>query len=255
MLEDRDLYQAFYTEHLWGLLPEVYRASDSDDPDKKGPLRELVERLGLQIAVVRRSIDRTAEDASIESSDDWLISYIGDLLATNLVAGLDARAQRLDVAKTIYYRRRKGTVAILEEIAADVTGWNARIVEFFRRLARSRHGFDPEIGIDFDQALIAGLRGALSGTPAGGFADLRHAGVAAKAHTPPTSGRAERRQVGTTSPSWVCFYGACAAFVTRCPRPSKTQSVQDSSRSILPAVRSRCSPPTFGIRRNMATPG
>ena len=38
------------------------------------------------------------------------IPYIGDLLATRLVSCLDARAQRLDVAKTIYYRRRAGTL-------------------------------------------------------------------------------------------------------------------------------------------------
>jgi len=183
VFEDRDRYEAFYTEHLWLLLPEVYRAQDADDPAKKGPLRELVERLGAQAAVVRRSIDRAVEDQSIESCDDWLIPYIGDLLATNIVSGLDARAQRLDVAKTIYYRRRKGTVAVLEEIAADITGWNARVVEFFRRLARTRHGFDPEIGLDRGQAVIEGLRGALSGTPAGGFADLRHAGAAQQTAT------------------------------------------------------------------------
>ncbi len=183
MSEDRDRYQAFYTEHLWMLLPEIYRASDSEDPEKKGPLRELVERIGTQAAVLRRSIDRAWEDQSIETCDDWLIPYIGELLATNLVAGLDARAQRLDVANTIYYRRRKGTVAILEEIAADITGWNARIVEFFRRLARTRHSFDPEIGLDLAQGVIEGLRGTLSGTPAGGFADLRHAGAAQKTMT------------------------------------------------------------------------
>jgi hypothetical protein len=183
VFEDRDLYQSFYTDYLWRLLPEVYRASDSDDPAKSGPLRELVERLGAQISVVRRSIDRTMEDQSIESCDDWVIPYIGDLLATNIVAGLDARAQRLDVAKTIYYRRRKGTVAILEEIAADITGWNARVVEFFRHLARTRHNFDPEIGLDVPRGVIEGLRGTLSGTSAGGFADLRHAGAAQKTNT------------------------------------------------------------------------
>lgn len=183
MFDDRDRYTAFYTEHLWMRLPEIYRTSDSDDPDKKGPLRELIERLGAQAAVVRRAIDRTREDQSIETCDDWLIPYLGDLLATNLVAGLDARAQRLDVAKTIYYRRRKGTVALLEELTANVTNWNARVVEFFRRLSRTRHQFDPAIGLDRDAAVIDGLRGTLSGTPAGGVADLRHAGAAAKTRT------------------------------------------------------------------------
>jgi hypothetical protein len=183
VFDDRDRYTSYYTEHLWMLLPEVYRSSDSDDAATKGPLRELVERLGAQAAVLRRSIDRSLEDQFIESCDDWLIPYIGDLLATNIVAGLDARAQRLDVAHTIYYRRRKGTAAILEEIAANITNWNARVVEFFRRLARTRHSFDPAIGLDRAQAVIDGLRGTLSGTPAGGFADLRHAGAAQKANT------------------------------------------------------------------------
>jgi hypothetical protein len=41
---------------------------------------------------------------------------------------------RADVAKTIYYRRRKGTLPMLEELARDVTGWAAHAVEFFRLL-------------------------------------------------------------------------------------------------------------------------
>ena len=40
-------------------------------------------RVGAQAAVVRRSIDRLWEDQSIESCEDWVVDYIGDLLATN----------------------------------------------------------------------------------------------------------------------------------------------------------------------------
>ena len=121
------------------------RAQDTNQFNANGPLRELVNRIGAQGAILRRSIDRLWEDQSIETCDDWVIPYIGDLLATNLVASLDARGQRLDVAKTIYYRRRKGTVSILEEIA-NITGWDAKVVEFFRRLGRTRHGLDPPLG-------------------------------------------------------------------------------------------------------------
>ena len=62
-------------------------------------------------AALRRSIDRLWEDQSIETCDDWVIPYIAELLDTRLVQGLDTRGQRLDVANTIYYRRRKGTLA------------------------------------------------------------------------------------------------------------------------------------------------
>src|SRR5688572_23825638 len=104
MAADPDRYAAWYSTKLWHLLPELYRAEDSSDFDSKGPLQEVVERIGAQAAIVRRSIDRLWEDQSIETCDDWVIAYIGDLLATNLVPSLDARGQRLDVARTISYR-------------------------------------------------------------------------------------------------------------------------------------------------------
>ena len=181
MANDLDRYEAWYAEKLWGLLPAIYRAEDSADFDRNGPLRELVERVGAQAAVVRRSIDRLWEDQSIETCDDWVIAYLGDLLATNLVASLDARGRRLDVAKTVYYRRRKGTVALLEELATDITGWSARVVEFFHRLARTRHGLDPAIGLPvpiddprFPLQRAEGLIGLRTHTGAGGLADLRN---------------------------------------------------------------------------------
>jgi hypothetical protein len=206
MAEVRDGYDAYYADRLWQLLPGVYRARDSDDPAVTGPLQELIVRIGAQVAVVRRSIDRLWADQSIETSDDWVIPYIGDLLDTNLVNGLDPRAQRLDVAKTIHYRRRKGTLAVLEEIARDVTGWDAHLVEAFRRLSRTRHSLDPPVGTGPLAAALPtpclrtppppgaptplellqheGLIGPLTGTPAGGFADLRSLHGSDRAGTP-----------------------------------------------------------------------
>jgi len=175
-----DLYEAYYSAKLWGLLPAIYRTGDSAQIDQCGPLRELIDRIAAQAALLRRSIDRLWEDQYIETCDDWVIPYIADLLATNLVPSLDARGQRVDVAKTIYYRRRKGTVAILEEIAADITGWEAHVVEFFRRLGRTRHGLDPAIGLPQEQTYpdrlqaSQGLIGSQTHTGIGGLADVRN---------------------------------------------------------------------------------
>jgi hypothetical protein len=181
--EVNDGYDAYYAERLWQSLPAVYRTSDTDSFVTPGPLRELLNRVGAQVAVVRRSIDQLWADQSIETCDDWVIPYVGALLGTNLVTHLDARGQRLDVAKTIYYRRRKGTLQVLEELTLDVTGWTARICEAFRRLARTRHALDPAIGpAPFPPTRPAevagllqaeGLTGLLTGGLAGGFADLR----------------------------------------------------------------------------------
>jgi hypothetical protein len=79
-----------------------------------------------------------------------------------LVSALNPRARRSDVAKTIYYRRRKGTMMVLEQLADDMAGWDARLVEQFRRLARMRHGLDGPA-----------VAGRVTTTPEGGMADLR----------------------------------------------------------------------------------
>ena len=41
---------------------------------------------------------------------------------------------RREVANTIRYRRRKGTLALLELLANDIAGWPARAVEFYKLL-------------------------------------------------------------------------------------------------------------------------
>jgi hypothetical protein len=183
----QDHYEVYYAQKLWNSLPAIYRSLDTDKLDAHGPLGEMIKRIGAQAAILRRSIDRMWEDQSIETCDDWLIPYIGAMVATNLVTNLNARAQRLDVANTIYYRQRKGTLGLLEELSYDITGWNARTIEFFRRLGRTRHGLDPPIGQSLtvgDEVSVLqraeGLVGALTRTPIGGTADLRNVYGASK---------------------------------------------------------------------------
>ena len=106
----------------------------------------------------RPDIRQLWDDLFIETCEPWVIPYIGDLVGTtrcstraasraatpprelfpDLAAPTSGRrspsAPRADVAKTIYYRRRKGTLPMLEELARDVTGWAAHAVEFFELL-------------------------------------------------------------------------------------------------------------------------
>ncbi|WP_426610536.1 hypothetical protein [Bradyrhizobium sp. McL0616] len=185
-----DHYDVYYADKLWTLLPAVYRAEDTTEFGAKGPLRELADRIGGTAAELRRGMDRLWEDQSIETCDDWVIPYIAELVDTRLILGLDARGQRLDVANTIDYRRRKGTLSVLEQIASDISGWDAKAIEFFRRLARTRHGLDPAIGpaatatSDLGQLQRAeGLIGPVTRTPIGGFADLRNVDGARQSRT------------------------------------------------------------------------
>ena len=155
-----DLFERYYSEKLWAWIPAVYRDEDglADNPDV---LRGIVEILARQAATARRSMDRLWEDAFIDYCDDWTISYIGDLLETRLVHELNRRGRRVDVARTIFYRRRKGTMPVLELLTRDIAGWQGTVVESFRRLARTRHGLDPEPML---------LEGPITGTPPGGWA-------------------------------------------------------------------------------------
>jgi hypothetical protein len=85
----QDAYEARYADKLWALLPAVHRAADTETLDGNGPLRELLNRIGASMAIVRRSIDRLWEDQSIETCDSWVIPYLAQLLATNLVPSMD----------------------------------------------------------------------------------------------------------------------------------------------------------------------
>src|SRR5262249_33587460 len=66
-----DGYEEAAAAKLWALLPEVYRNDDSAVLDAPGPLQELLSRIAVQVATVRRSLDRLWDDQSIESCDDW----------------------------------------------------------------------------------------------------------------------------------------------------------------------------------------
>lgn len=159
-----DLFEQYYTEKLWETIPSIYRHEDGI-AEKPGTLRAMVQVLAKQAAILRRSQDALWDDQFIDLCNEWAVPYIGELLATRLLSAKNKRGRRIDVAKTIYYRRRKGTPRILEELIYDISGWDGRMVEQFQKLARARHGLDakPET-----------LAGKFSGTLPGGWADLRN---------------------------------------------------------------------------------
>lgn len=161
-----DKFKQFYAEKMWELIPGVYRHEDGLDTNPNpGVLRAIIEVMAEQAAVLRRSQDRLWEDQFIEWCNDWAVPYIGDLLSTRLLSALNKRGRRIDVAKTIYYRRRKGMPQILEELISDISGWDGKLVEAFKRLVRARHGLDPAPQMFAER---------YTGTLPGGVADLRN---------------------------------------------------------------------------------
>ncbi len=125
-------------ERLYSLLPALHRIRD----DAQGePLRALLAILEHELLAVRDDTQGLYDDWFIETCSEWVVPYIGDLLGVELMRSSEAEgfSRRGYIANTLSYRRRKGTAAVIEQLARDVTGWPARAVEYFERLCTSQH--------------------------------------------------------------------------------------------------------------------
>jgi hypothetical protein len=133
-------------DRLYALLPAIHRMRDAE---QGYPLKALLRIIAEQVNVVEDDIARLYENWFIETADDWAVPYIGDLVGYRPVAeagppsdssggpgcaGGRVLIPRREIANLIAFRRRKGTLALLERLANDVAGWPARAVEFFKLL-------------------------------------------------------------------------------------------------------------------------
>jgi hypothetical protein len=118
---------------IYSLLPAVFRTRDAL---QGGPLQALFEVLESQYGIVKENVWQLYNDQFIETCAPWVIPYIGQLLGYETVytAALASPDSRAEVANTIGYRRRKGTLVALEQITHDVSSRNTMAVEEFRRL-------------------------------------------------------------------------------------------------------------------------
>ena len=131
-------------DRLYALLPAIHRMRDAD---RGYPLKALLRVIAEQVNVVEDDIDKLYDDLFIETADDGAVPYLGDLIGYRPVAEAgrpadrpgceDARVlvPRREIANTIAYRRRKGTLALLEQLANHIGGWPARAVEYFKLLS------------------------------------------------------------------------------------------------------------------------
>ncbi|HWF08925.1 MAG TPA: hypothetical protein VG297_10710 [Bryobacteraceae bacterium] len=130
---------------LFNLLPALYRLRDAQVAQslnvERGPLESLLLLIQEQIAVMGEDLDQLYDDQFIETCAPWVIPYIGDLIGYKSIRGMAPAVDnpRAAVAETISFRRRKGTVLVMEQLARDVTGWGAHAVEFFQILADTQY--------------------------------------------------------------------------------------------------------------------
>jgi hypothetical protein len=135
------------TDRLFGLLPAFHQTRDAEAGD---PLRALLRLVGREAQVVEDDLRALYDSWFVETCPDWVVPYIGDLVGFSPapeagdLASLDVSdprarlrvmAPRRDVAGTVHARRRRGTLALLEELARDSAGWPGRAVELFALVA------------------------------------------------------------------------------------------------------------------------
>jgi hypothetical protein len=140
-------------DRLYELVPVVYRLRDAD---QGYPLKAFLRVIAEQVNLVERDIAALYDNWFIETCADWVVPYIGSLINYQAVhdageptaGGAAATAvrnrilfPRREVANTILLRRRKGTLAALQDVATATSGWPTRVVEIRRQL-----GFTQNIG-------------------------------------------------------------------------------------------------------------
>lgn len=160
-------------QSLFERLPEIYRLRDAEQ-SPPGQLQAYVGVLDDVMRALRDHVEQLYHDQFIETCDDWVVAYIADLLGTTHLTG-DPWTLRADVARTVYHRRRKGTLGAIESLSYTLTGWAAHAIEMRDRLVWTQHlnHQRPDAGGVPPQSLITSLEAARRG----GTVTLRDPGL------------------------------------------------------------------------------
>ncbi len=126
--------QSHYKDHLFELLPRLYHTYDQNH----GFLRAFLEVVGDTLDDMERNIAGLYDDSFIETCREWVVPYIGRLIGARLIEN-DGNRNRQEVMKTIGWRKSKGTLGTLEDVAREITGWGVQAAEFFEQMGWSQH--------------------------------------------------------------------------------------------------------------------
>ncbi len=126
---------------LLDLLPVHHVARDTLPDGSQGPLTALLTAVARELEVLEHDVGRLYEGWFIETCEEWLVPYLAELVGLAEVPpdlGTTVSRRAL-VANTVAYRRRKGTLAAIEQVARDVTGWPTTAVEYHPLLVAATH--------------------------------------------------------------------------------------------------------------------
>jgi hypothetical protein len=113
------------------LLPGLYLAKNETVAGR--PLFLLLEVLARPLAELERAIAQLQDDHFVERAGPGALPLLAELVGARLL-GDDARTTRAVVARTLHWRRRKGSLQTLEEVLSLTSGWPTEADEGFRSL-------------------------------------------------------------------------------------------------------------------------
>lgn len=122
---------------LYERLPEIYRIRDQEQ-EPSGQFKSYLGLVESAFSEIHKNIEALYHDLFIETCDPWVIPYIGDLLGVSHLKG-EERTLRADVADTIAMRRRKGTLAGMERLTYNLTGWGVHCKELRENMMWNQH--------------------------------------------------------------------------------------------------------------------
>jgi hypothetical protein len=176
---------------LFQRLPSHIRSRDAE---QGSPLEALLAIFADELAHIEADIDHLYDNWFVETCEPWVLPYIAQLVGASPMRDIGEDQPgllRAYIANVLQYRQAKGTAAVIEQVARDVSGWSVVAVEFFQRLATSQ----SMNHVRLDAPAFADVRhpaartsrspfsamahGAAAGTPAGwsGRYNLPHLGL------------------------------------------------------------------------------
>lgn len=118
-------------QKLARLVPQIYLSRDAAIADR--PLLRLLDVLAGPLADLEAAAATALDDHFVERARGSVLRLLAELVGARLL-GTDERTNRGVVAATVRWRRRKGTMATLEEVLRTTTGWATEVDEASRSL-------------------------------------------------------------------------------------------------------------------------
>ncbi len=124
---------------LFQRLPGHFRTRDAAEGR---PLESLMGVLREELGILEQDIDQLYDNWFIETCEPWALPYIAALVGATPMRDIGADQAgllRAYIANVLQYRQAKGTAAVVEQVARDVSGWPVVAVEFFQRVTTSQN--------------------------------------------------------------------------------------------------------------------